>query len=93
MYKVGEEIYCIEVDDDYDFAEVNKYLYMAKCGEYIICCGQDSNFKNDFNMQLKKMCSESFVNYGVTMQIIKENHVFTTHEDAIKRLQELQERN
>ena len=37
MFKVGQWIYAIEVEEDYwDEAEVSGLLFMAECGNYII---------------------------------------------------------
>ena len=41
MFKPGQWIYAIEVEEDYwDEAEVGGVLFMAECGDYIIACSE-----------------------------------------------------
>lgn len=59
MFKPGQWIYGIEVLEDYfDEAEVSGYLYMADCGDYIICCSEYANHEDDFESQLAEMYEE-----------------------------------
>lgn len=92
MFKLGQMIYGIKVLEDYfDEAEVSGYLYMAECGDYIICCSEYIHHENDFESQLAEMYEESVDNYGVDLNLLRKEFVFDTFEKAQKKLEELQE--
>lgn len=92
MFKPGQWIYGIEVLEDYfDEAEVSGYLYMAECGDYIICCSEYTNHEDDFESQLAEMYEESIDDFDVDLNLLRKEFVFDTLEKAQKRLEELQE--
>lgn len=94
MYKVGQLIYGIEAldDDDYDAMEVSGYLFMAECGNYIICVAEDISFEGDFNGQLDDMYEESIEWDGISMNMLKKDLCFLTRNQAYDYLEELKKR-
>jgi hypothetical protein len=87
MFDVGQLIYGIEViDDDFENAEISGYLYMAECGNYIICCAEYAHLENDFDTQLCEMYIESIEEYGIELNLLKKEYVFETKEGAKRYL-------
>ena len=92
MFKPGQLIYGIEVEEDYyDEAEVSGYLFMAECGDYIICCGEYIHLEDDFESQLDEMYEESIENCGVDVNLLRKDLCFVTKNEANNYLNELQE--
>lgn len=92
MFKTGQWIYAIDVvDEDYESAEINEYLFMAECGDYIICCSEYIHWENDFTNQLKEMCEESIRDYGVEVFMLKKDMCFETKNQANDYLVEMKE--
>jgi hypothetical protein len=90
MYKVGQPIWGIEVlDDNYEEAEVTGHLFMAECGDYIICTAEDISFECDFNGQLDDMYEESIEEDGIRMNMLKKDLCFPTRKQAYEYLVEL----
>ena len=85
MFKPGQLIYGIEVEEDYyDEAEVSGYLFMAECGEYM-------HLEDDFESQLDEMYEESIENCGVDVNLLRKDLCFATKNEANNYLNELQE--
>lgn len=83
MFEPGQWIYGIEVEGDYfDEAEISGYLFMAECGEYVICCSEYMSYENDFKNQLEEMYQESIENSGVDMALLKKDLCYATEEEA-----------
>lgn len=92
MFKPGQLIYGIEVTEDYyDEAEVTGYLFMAECGDYIICCSEYMSCEDDFKSQLEEMYQESIEDYGVSVNLLRKDLCFATANEANDYLIELQE--
>lgn len=90
MFKVGQLIYGIEVlEDDFENAEVSGYLFMAECGNYIICCSNYVHHEGDFNSQLGEMYEESINEYGVEVNMLRKEYVFETCNQAKDMLNEV----
>ena len=90
MFKVGQLVYGIEVlEDDFENAEVSRYLFMAECGDYIICCSEYMHQEGDFNSQLEEMYEESINDYGVDVNMLKKEYVFETYNQANDMLDEM----
>lgn len=91
MYKVGQWIYGITInEDDIEESELCGYLYMGKCGDYIICTREYGSCLDDFKSQLKEMYQMSCSDYfGVKVRLLKKELVFNDYDEAWKRLQEL----
>lgn len=83
MFKVGQWIWGIEVEySDFESAEISGYLFMAECGDYVICCGEYAHLEGDFDNQLEEMYEESLNDGDVSLKILKKEYVFGTHEEA-----------
>lgn len=94
MFKLGQLIYGIEVEEDYyDEAEVSGYLFMAECGNYNICCCQYMNHEDDFENQLDKMYEESYENLGVEVNLLRKDLCFSTKNEAKNYLNKLRDKN
>ena len=94
MFKVGQWIYGIEViEDDFENAEVSGYLFMAECGDYVICCAEYSHLQGCFNEQLEEMYKESIQDCSADLNILKKEYVFGTENEANDYLVELREDN
>ena len=92
MFKVGQWIYAIEVEEDYwDEAEVNGLLFMAECEDYIIACSEYAHCENNFTKQLREMCNESAEDYGVELYLLKKNLCFETQNQAENYLVEMRD--
>lgn len=90
MYKSGQLIYGIEVEEDYyDEAEVSGYLFMAECGDYIICCSEYMGCEDDFESQLDEMYEESIENQGVDVYLLRKDLCFATENEANDYLDKL----
>lgn len=90
MFKVGQLVYGIEVlEDDFENAEVSGYLFMAECGDYIICCSEYMHQEGDFNSQLEEMYEESINDYGVDVNMLKKEYVFEAYNQANDMLDEM----
>lgn len=90
MFKPGQWIYGIEVEEDYyDEAEVNGYLFMAECGDYIICCSEYMHHEDDFKSQLNEMYEESIENQGIDVYLLRKDLCFATENEANDYLDEL----
>ena len=90
MFKPGQWIYGIEVEEDYyDEAEVSGYLFMAECGEYIICCSEYMHHEDDFKSQLNEMYEESIENQGTDVYLLRKDLCFATENEANDYLDEL----
>ena len=94
MFEVGQWIYGIEViDDDFESAEIKSCLFMAECGDYIICCDEYAHRKEHFNDQLAEMYEESINYFSVDLNILKSEYVFGTYNQANDYLIEMREDN
>lgn len=94
MFKVGQWIYGIEVvDDDFESAEISGYLFMAECGDYVICCSEYAHHKGHFDNQLEEMYEECIDDCGVELNILKKEYVFGTYNQANDYLIEMREDN
>ena len=83
MFKVGQWIYAIEVEEDYwEDAEVSGFLFMAECGNYIIACSEYVHWEDDFESQLEEMCNESFEDQGVAVYLLRKDLCFETENQA-----------
>lgn len=92
MFREGQWIYGIEVVEDYfDEAEIAGYLYMAECGDYVICCSEYAHHEDDFKSQLAEMYEESIDDCGVDLNILRKEFVFDTLEKAKMKLEELKD--
>ena len=92
MYNVGQLIYGIEVlDDNYEEAEVTGLLFMAECGDYIICTADDISFEGDFNAQMEDMYEESVEWSGTRMYMLRKDLCFPNRNQAYDYLEELKE--
>lgn len=94
MYKVGQEIWFIEFEDDiedYSCADIACCLYMAGCDNYIIATSMYFGFENDFESQLKNMYWESLCDGGISLYMLDKGLVFATREEAENKLRLLQE--
>lgn len=94
MYKVGQEIWFIEHEDDiedYSCADIACCLYMAECNNYIIATSTYIGFENDFESQLKRMYWESLYDGGISLYMLDKDLVFATQEEAENKLRLLQE--
>lgn len=90
MFKVGQWIYGIEVtDDDYDAADVCAYLFMAECGDYIICCCEYIIYTGKFEEQLASMYEECMENSFVGLTLLKKDLCFETEAEANDCLERL----
>lgn len=90
MFKPGQLIYGIEVvEDDFENAEVVGYLFMAECGDYIICCSEYMHHEGDFSSQLDEMYEESIDEQGVDVNILRKEYVFETYNQANDMLDEM----
>lgn len=93
-YKPGQLVYGIEYDeDDLDRAEVSGYLFMAECGDYLVCASDYVHCMGDFNWQLREMYRDSLRDYGVEVHMLYKNLAFPTLEEAEAALEELQTTN
>lgn len=94
MFKVGQCVYGIEVvDDDFESAEISGYLFMAECGDYVICCGEYAHLKGRFDEQLEEMYEKCIDDYSVDLNILKKEYVFGTYNQANDYLIEMREYN
>ena len=90
MFEVGQWIWGIAVEsDNYDEADVSGYLFMAECGNYVICCAEDMSHEDDFNVQLDEMYKESLDWDGVSMNLLRKDLCFSTKDEAQDYLDEL----
>lgn len=90
MFEVGQWICGITVEsDNYDEADVSGYLFMAECGNYVICCAEDMSYEDDFKAQLDEMCEESIENQGVDVYLLRKDLCFATENEAKDYLDEL----
>lgn len=93
MFKAGQGIYAIEVEEDYwDEAEVGGFLFMAECSNYIIACSEYMHWEGDFENQLEEMCNESVENCGVDVYLLRKDLCFATENEAEDYLNEMRER-
>lgn len=91
MFKIGQVIFGIEVvDNDFDKAEISGYLFMAECGNYVICCAEDMSYEDDFESQLDYMYEDGIENFGVDVVLLKKELCFDTEEKANEYLTKLQ---
>lgn len=91
-YKPGQLVYGIEYDeDDLEEADVTGYLFMAECGDYLICTSDYVHCMGNFDWQLREMHRESCRDYGVEVHMLHKNLAFPTLEEAEAALKELQE--
>ena len=94
MFKIGQWIYGIEVvDDDFESAEISGYLFMAECGDYVICCSEYAHHEGNFDDQLAEMYEECIDDCGVDLKILKKEYVFGTYDQANDYLIEMREDN
>lgn len=92
MFKVGQWIYAIEVEEDYwDEAEVSGLLFMAECGNYIIACSEYAHWEDDFENQLEEMCNESAEDCGIDVYLLRKDLCFETENQAEDYLNEMRE--
>lgn len=92
MFKVGQCIYAIEVEEDYwDEAEISGLLFMAECGNYIIACSEYMQWEDEFENQLEEMCEESRENFGVEVHLVKKDLCFETYYQAEDYRNEMRE--
>ena len=92
MFKVGQWIYAIEVEEDYwDEAEVSGILFMAECGNYILACSEYMHLEGDFESQLEEMCNESAEDCGVSVYLFRKDLCFETRNQAEDYLNEMRE--
>lgn len=92
MFKVGQWIYTIEVEEDcWDEAEVTGLLFMAECGSYIIACAEEAHLEDDFESQLEEMCNESAEWQGVSVYLLRKDLCFETQNQAEDYLIEMRE--
>lgn len=83
MFDVGQEIWCIEVKNErWNEAEVSGFLYMGKCGDYIIASSEYAHCEGDFEAQLEEMYEESLDDCGVDMFLLKSKYCFETLNQA-----------
>lgn len=93
-YKIGQLIYGVEFDmAEIEEAEVSGYLFMAECGNYILCSSAYVHCEGNFNRQLKEMYLESVNNYGVEIHMLRKRWTFSTSEEADEALKRLLEDN
>ena len=90
MFEVGQWIWGIAVEsDNYDEADVSGYLFMAECGNYVICCAEDMSYEDDFKAQLDEMYKESLDWDGVSMNLLRKDLCFATKNEAKDYLDKL----
>lgn len=83
MYKVGQWVYGIKILEDENDLELCGYIYIGKCGDYIICAREYSDYLEDFKSQLNAMYKECFNDYfGVKVQLLKKELTFGNYEEA-----------
>lgn len=82
-YEIGQWIFGIEEE------EVGGYLFMAECGDYIICTPEFMHCNGDIKRQLMEMYKDSLNNYGVEVHMLNKNLTFTTCEEAEAALKEI----
>lgn len=93
-YELGRLIYGVEFDiANIEDAEVSGYLFMAECGDYILCSSEYVNYSGNFKRQLKEMYLESVNNYGVEIHMLQKRWTFPTSEEADEALKRLLEDN
>lgn len=85
-YKLGEVIYGIEILDNGE-TDIRGELFLAECGDYILCVGEYVGYTLD--EQLEKMYEESVENMEVPITIFKKEYTYTTLEDAQKAQDDL----
>lgn len=92
MFKVGQLIYAIEIEEDnWDEAEVSGLLFMAECSNYIIACSEYMSYEGDFESQLEEMYNESFEEQGVDVYLVRKDLCFETFNQAEDYLIEMRE--
>lgn len=92
MFKVGQWIYAIEVEEDYwDEAEVSGLLFMAECGNYILACSEYMHLEGEFESQLEEMCNESAEDCGVSVYLLRKDLCFETQNQAEDYLVEMRD--
>jgi len=92
MFKVGQLIYAIVVEEDnWDEAEISGLLFMAECGDYILACSEYAHLEDDFESQLEEMCDESAEWDGVSVCLLRKKLCFETKNQARDHLNEMRE--
>ena len=90
MFEVGEWIFGIEVvDDDYENAEISGYLFMAECGDYILCTAEYSHFTGDFDGQLSEMYEECMEDQSISVNMLRKELCFGFPNEAEAHLEKL----
>lgn len=90
QYEIGQLVFGVEYDGDHlDEAEVSGYLFLAECGDYLICAPDYVHCNGDIKRQLREMYNDSLNNYGVEIHMLHKDLTFTTCEEAEAVLKEL----
>lgn len=91
QYKAGECIFGIEGSENVGY-EVLGYLFVAQCGEYIICVSTFVHLEGRFWDQMEEIyqdCMEG--RYSDFFTLLHNSRTFRDHDTAVEKLKQMKE--
>ncbi|MGF7012003.1 putative RNA-binding Zn-ribbon protein involved in translation (DUF1610 family) [Lachnospiraceae bacterium PF1-22] len=89
-YTVGQLVYGVEFDEGEPYM-VGKFIFLARCNNYVICTPKWEGFTGDIDEQLMEMHKEFLEDTTENVCLCASEHIFSTKEEAEKCLAELEQ--